>query len=173
MVYKGKLLDGMDIAVKVFNLQVERALKSFDDECEVMSKICHRNLVKIISCCSNFDFKALVLEYMPNGSLEQWLYSHNYCVDILRRLNIMIDVASALQYLHHGYGTPIVHCDLKPSNVLLDEDMVAHVCDFGITKLLSEEDSMTQTHTLATIGYMAPGNIINYDFIVFLNTYIY
>ena len=79
----------------------------------------------------------------------------------------MIDVASALEYLHHGYGTPIVHCDLKPSNVLLDEDMVAHVCDFGITKLLSEEDSMTQTHTLATIGYMAPGNIINYDFIVF------
>jgi LRR receptor-like serine/threonine-protein kinase FLS2 len=145
--------------VKVFNLQVERALKSFDDECEVMSKICHRNLVKIISCCSNIDFKALVLEYMPNGSLEKWLYSHNYCLDILQRLNIMIDVASALEYLHHGYGTPIVHCDLKPSNVLLDEDMVAHVGDFGIAKLLGEEDSMTQTHTLATIGYMAPGNI--------------
>ncbi|KAK1557227.1 hypothetical protein Q3G72_020750 [Acer saccharum] len=158
-VYKGKLLDGMDIAAKVFNLQVERALKSFDDECEVMSKIRHRNLVKIISCCSNLDFKALVLEYIPNGSLEQWLYSHNYCVDILRRLNIMIDVASALEYLHHGYGTPIVHCDLKPSNVLLDEDMVAHVCDFGIAKLLREEDSLTQTHTLATIGYMAPGNL--------------
>ncbi|KAL5839327.1 hypothetical protein ACOSQ4_011935 [Xanthoceras sorbifolium] len=155
-VYKGKLLDGNDTAIKVFNLQLERALKSFDDECEVMSKICHRNLVKIVSCCSNWDFKALVLEYMPNGSLEKWLYSHNYFLDILQRLNIMIDVASALEYLHHGYGTPIVHSDIKPSNVMLDEDMVAHVSDFGIAKLLREEDFMTQTHTLATVGYMAP-----------------
>ncbi|KAH7568713.1 hypothetical protein JRO89_XS06G0035800 [Xanthoceras sorbifolium] len=135
-VYKGKLLDGKAIAIKVFNLQLERALKSFDDECEVMSKICHRNLVKIVSCCSNWDFKALVLEYMPNGSLEKWLYSHNFFLDILQRLNIMIDVASALEYLHHGYGTPIVHSDIKPSNVMLDEDMVAHVGDFGIAKLL-------------------------------------
>ncbi|KAL5774242.1 hypothetical protein ACOSP7_011799 [Xanthoceras sorbifolium] len=155
-IYKGKLLDGKDIAIKVFNLQLERALKSFDDECEVMSKICRRNLVKIVSCCSNWDFKALELEYMPNGSLKKWLYSHNYFLDILQRLNIMIDVASALEYLHHGYGTPIVHSDIKPSNIMLDEDMVAHVGDFGIAKLLDEEDSMTQTHTLATVGYMAP-----------------
>ncbi|KAL5770709.1 hypothetical protein ACOSP7_014863 [Xanthoceras sorbifolium] len=161
-VYRGKFLDGMIIAVKVFNLQVDRASKSFDDECEVMSKIRHRNLVKIISSCSNIDFKALVLEYMPNGSLETWLYSHNYCLDTLQRLNIMIDVASALEYLHHDYATPIVHCDLKPSNVLLDKDMVAHVGDFGIAKLLGEGDSMRQTNTLATIGYMAPGNILNY-----------
>ncbi|KAL5772196.1 hypothetical protein ACOSQ2_012120 [Xanthoceras sorbifolium] len=155
-VYRGKFLDGMIIAVKVFNLQVDRASKSFDDECEVMSKIRHRNLVKIISSCSNIDFKALVLEYMPNGSLETWLYSHNYCLDTLQRLNIMIDVASALEYLHHDHATPIVHCDLKPSNVLLDKDMVAHVGDFGIAKLLGEGDSMRQTNTLATIGYMAP-----------------
>ncbi|KAH7571948.1 hypothetical protein JRO89_XS04G0172300 [Xanthoceras sorbifolium] len=155
-VYRGKFLDGMIIAVKVFNLQVDRASKSFDDECEVMSKIRHRNLVKIISSCSNIDFKALVLEYMPNGSLETWLYSHNYCLDTLQRLNIMIDVASALEYLHHDYATPIVHCDLKPSNVLLDKDMVAHIGDFGIAKLLGEGDSMRQTNTLATIGYMAP-----------------
>ncbi|KAH7568757.1 hypothetical protein JRO89_XS06G0045300 [Xanthoceras sorbifolium] len=155
-VCKGKLLDGKDIAIKVFNLQLERALKSFDDECEVMSKIYHRNLVKIVRCCSNWDFKALVLEYMPNGSLEKWLYSHNYFLDILQRLNIMIDVASALEYLHHGYRTPIVHSDIKPSNVMLDEDMVAHVGEFGIAKLLGEEDYMTQTHTLAAVGYMAP-----------------
>ncbi|KAL5772195.1 hypothetical protein ACOSQ2_012119 [Xanthoceras sorbifolium] len=156
-IYKGKLLNGKDIAIKVFNLQLERALKSFDDECEVMSKICRRNLVKIVSCCSNWDFKALELEYMPNGSLKKWLYSHNYFLDILQRLNIMIDVASALEYLHHGYGTPIVHSDIKPSNIMLDEDMVTHVGDFGIAKLLDEEDSMTQTHTLATVGYMALG----------------
>nr|AMM42939.1 LRR-RLK [Vernicia montana] len=68
----------------------------------------------------------------------------------------MIDVASALEYLHHGYILPVVHCDLKPSNVLLNEDMVAQLGDFGITKLLGEGESMTQTMTLATVGYMAP-----------------
>ena len=91
-------------------------------------------------------------------SLEKWLYSHNHFLDILQRLNIMIDVASALEYLHHGHTTPVVHCDLKPSNVLLDEDMGGHLGDFGIAKLLGEENSVIQTMTLATIGYMAPGN---------------
>ncbi|KAK2642489.1 hypothetical protein Ddye_024252 [Dipteronia dyeriana] len=107
-VNKRKLLDGTTIEVKVFNFQVERALQSFNYECEVMRKICHRNLVKIIGSCSNIDFKALVLEYMANKSLKN------------------------------------------------GEDMVSCVCDFGIAKLLDEEDSMTQTHTLGTIVYMAP-----------------
>ncbi|KAM7519038.1 hypothetical protein LguiB_018000 [Lonicera macranthoides] len=155
-VYKGTLSDEVTVVVKVFNLQLEEAFKSFDVECEVLRNIRHRNLTKIVSSCSNPDFLALVLEYMPNGSLEKWLYSHNYCLTILERLNIMIDVASALEYLHHGQTTPILHCDLKPSNVLLDKDMIAHVCDFGIAKLLSEDEFMAQTKTLATIGYMAP-----------------
>ncbi|EEF28996.1 serine-threonine protein kinase, plant-type, putative [Ricinus communis] len=155
-VYKGRLEDGTNVAIKVFNLGVEGAFKIFDTECEVMSSIRHRNLVKIISCCSNQDFKAIVLEYMPNGSLEKWLYSHNYCLNIQQRLEVMIDVASALEYLHHGFSAPIVHCDLKPSNVLLDQDMVGHVADFGMAKLLGEGDLITQTKTLATIGYMAP-----------------
>ncbi|CAK9168135.1 unnamed protein product [Ilex paraguariensis] len=155
-VYKGMISGEVSIAVKVFNLQIEGAFKSFDVECEVMRNIRHRNLVGIISSCSNMDFKALVLDYMPNGSLEKWLYSHNYCLDILQRLNIMIDVASALEYLHHGHTTPVVHCDLKPSNVLLDEDMIAHVGDFGISKLFGEGEFTAQTTTLATVGYMAP-----------------
>ncbi|XP_073261169.1 probable LRR receptor-like serine/threonine-protein kinase At3g47570 [Populus alba] len=155
-VYQGMLPDGLNVAVKIFNLQLQRAFRSFDTECEIIRNIRHRNLVKIICSCSNLDFKALVLEYMPKGSLEKWLYSHNYCLDIIQRVNIMIDVASALEYLHHGYPSPVVHCDLKPSNVLLDEDMVAHVCDFGIAKLLGENESFAQTRTLATIGYMAP-----------------
>ncbi|KAJ4718182.1 Receptor-like protein kinase [Melia azedarach] len=156
-VYKARFQDGMEVAVKVFHLQFEGAFKSFDAECEVMKSIRHRNLVKIISSCSNDDFKALVLEYMPNGSLDKCLYSDNCILDILQRLNIMIDVASALEYLHFGYLTPVIHCDLKPNNILLDENMVAHLSDFGIAKLLTAEDqSMTQTQTLATIGYMAP-----------------
>ncbi|THG18661.1 hypothetical protein TEA_005340 [Camellia sinensis var. sinensis] len=95
-------------------------------------------------------------KYMPNGSLQKWLYSHNNFLDVLQRLNIMIDVALAMEHLHHGLTTPIVHCDLKPDNVLLDEDMVAHVGDFGIAKLFGEGEYIAQTKTLATIGYMAP-----------------
>ncbi|XP_062005970.1 probable LRR receptor-like serine/threonine-protein kinase At3g47570 isoform X3 [Rosa rugosa] len=159
-VYKGTLSDGMDVAIKVFNLELEDAFSSFEVECEMLSSVHHRNLVKVISCCSQVDFKSLVLNYMPNGSLEKWLYSQNSSLNIMQRLDIMIDVASALEYLHHGYEVPIVHCDLKPSNILLDDDMVAHVADFGIARLLGGEDSMTQTMTLATIGYMAPGVVL-------------
>ncbi|XP_039022210.1 receptor kinase-like protein Xa21 [Hibiscus syriacus] len=135
-VYKGILSDGMEVAVKVFNLELDGAFRSFDVECEVMGNILHRNLVKVITCCSTVDFKALVLEFMPNGSLEKWLYSDNHALDILQRVKIMIDVPSALEYLHFGRVLPVIHCDLKPSNVLLDEDIVANVGDFGIAKLL-------------------------------------
>ncbi|KAI9077193.1 hypothetical protein K1719_040851 [Acacia pycnantha] len=96
------------------------------------------------------------MEFMENGSLDKWLYSHNNYLDVLQRLDIMIDVATALEYLHHGSPTPIVHCDIKPSNILLDEDMVAHLSDFGIAKLLGENHMEIYTKTLATIGYMAP-----------------
>ncbi|KAF7842249.1 receptor kinase-like protein Xa21 [Senna tora] len=155
-VYKGVLSSGQMVAIKIFNLHLEEALRSFDIECTAICNLRHRNLVKIISSCSNVDFKSLIMEFMPNGSLEKWLYSHNYCLDILQRLNIMIDIASALEYLHHGSSTPIVHCDVKPSNVLLDEDMVAHLSDFGISKLLGEEKLQIYTKTFATVGYMAP-----------------
>ncbi|CAN6694899.1 unnamed protein product [Malus baccata var. baccata] len=156
LVYRGTLSDGIDIAVKVFNLQLEGAFKSFDKECEMLSKIRHRNLIKIISCCDELDFKALILQLMPNGSLEKWLYSPNRSMNILQRLDIMKDVALALEYLHHGYSIPVVHCDVKPNNILLDDDMVAHVADFGIARLIGGGDSMTEAMTLATVGYMAP-----------------
>ncbi|EYU41079.1 hypothetical protein MIMGU_mgv1a026179mg, partial [Erythranthe guttata] len=156
-VYKAVRRDGRISAVKVFNSLSEAACISFVVECEVLRNIRHRNLTKVISSCSNEDFKALVLEYMPNGNLKKWVYSHNYCLDLMQRLNIMIDVACALEYLHHGYSILIVHCDLKPSNVLLDEEMVAHVSDFGIAKLLGEGESTMHTNTLATMGYIAPG----------------
>ncbi|KAK7306513.1 hypothetical protein VNO77_44460 [Canavalia gladiata] len=155
-VYQGILSGGMMVAIKVFDLDKESISGSFETECNALRNLRHRNLVKIISSCSNVDFKSLVMELMSNGSVDKWLYSDNYCLDVLQRLNIMIDVACALEYLHHGSSMPVVHCDLKPSNVLLDENMVAHVSDFGIAKLLDEGQSKTLTQTLATLGYVAP-----------------
>ncbi|KAL3849058.1 hypothetical protein ACJIZ3_010940 [Penstemon smallii] len=155
-VYKGIFSNGMIVAVKVFNLDVQGALKSFDIECEILRSIRHRNLIKVITSCTNLDFKALVLEYMRGGNLDKWLYSPNHFLNITQRLGIMIDVASAVEYLHYGFSTPIVHCDLKPSNILLNDDMVAHVGDFGIAKLLTEDQRITHTKTLGTMGYMAP-----------------
>ncbi|CDP11244.1 unnamed protein product [Coffea canephora] len=156
-VYEGILPGGTLVAVKVFNSKFTGGLKSFDTECEVLRNVRHRNLTKIITTCSNMamDFRALVLEHMPNGSLEKWLYSHNYFLDILQRLDIMVDVAYALDYLHTDYTATVVHCDVKPSNVLLDENMVGHLCDFGIAKLLGV-GGVAETKTLATIGYIAP-----------------
>ncbi|KAG6729628.1 hypothetical protein I3842_01G039000 [Carya illinoinensis] len=155
-VYKGILSDRTIVAVKVLRLQLPDALQSFDAECKVLRTIQHRNLVKVITTCTNPEFRALVLEYMSKGNLERWLYSHNYCLDLLRRINIVVDVASALDYLHHGQSESILHCDLKPTNILLDEDMVTHVGNFGIAKILVKNKDATHTKTLGTIGYIAP-----------------
>ncbi|XP_054778367.1 receptor kinase-like protein Xa21 [Prosopis cineraria] len=137
-VYKANLSSEKIVAVKVFNSDLEEALRSFDIECDALCNFCHRNLVKIISTCSKYDFKSIIMEFMPNRSLDRWLYSHRHCLDILQRLNILIDVEAALEYLHHGSSKSVVHCFVKLSNVLLDEDMVAHLSDFGIAKLLGE-----------------------------------
>ncbi|KAI9074115.1 hypothetical protein K1719_043925 [Acacia pycnantha] len=155
IVYKATLTNEEIVVVKVFNSNMKEASRSFDIECAAMRNLRHRNLIKIISSCSNDHFKSLIMEFMENGSLDRWLYSHNYYLDVLQRLNIMIDVALALEYLHHDSPTLIVHCDVKPSNVLLDKDMVAHLSDFSISKLFSERQLEIYTKTLATIGYMA------------------
>jgi len=160
-VFRGCLDSGLIVAVKVFNLETEGAFKSFNEEFRALSNIRHRNLIKLISICSRVDFKALVLEFMPNGSLDQWLYSDTHCLNLLQRLNIMVDVSSALEYLHHHLPHTVLHCDLKPSNILLDEEMVAHVGDFGIAKLLfGDNKSMVSASTPGTIGYVAPGMFI-------------
>ncbi|XP_058111151.1 probable LRR receptor-like serine/threonine-protein kinase At3g47570 [Magnolia sinica] len=173
-VYKGSFFwDGLIVAVKVLNLQRQGASRSFLTECEALRNVRHRNLVKVLASCSSIDykgndFKALVFEYMPNGSLEEWLHpdvdgEHQpRTLNLVQRLNIAIDVANALDYLHHHCQTPISHCDLKPSNVLLDNDMVAHVSDFGIARFLSEavDDRFTnKTNSIAvkgSIGYVPP-----------------
>ncbi|KAL7224644.1 hypothetical protein ACSBR1_026005 [Camellia fascicularis] len=147
-VYKGVLSDGTIVAIKILNLQVEGAFRSFNTECEVLRTKRHRNLVRVITTCSNPELRALVLQYMSNGSLDKWLYSHNYCLNFFQRESIIIDVALALEYLHEFQSEPVVHSNLKPSNVLLDEDMIAHVADFGIAKNLAESKTAAQTNTL-------------------------
>ncbi|KAK2988248.1 hypothetical protein RJ640_000009, partial [Escallonia rubra] len=117
-VYKGELSDGMVVAIKVFKLQQERALKSFHVECEIIRNVRHRNLIKVVTSCSNPDFKALVLEYMPNESLEKWLYSYSYVLDILQRLDIMIDLSCAEYGLEGSVSTS---CDVYSYGIMLME----------------------------------------------------
>ncbi|XP_028052001.1 putative receptor-like protein kinase At3g47110 [Camellia sinensis] len=169
--------DGPAVIVKVLNIQFRGASKSFIAECEALRCIKHHNLVKVLTICSGVDyngndFKALVYEFMVNGSLEEWLYSkenegeeqrESRNLSLPQRLNIAIDVASALDYLHHHCQETIVHCDLKPSNGLLDIEMNGHVGDFGLARLLSEatynNSCRNQSSSIGirgSIGYVAP-----------------
>ncbi|XP_072983347.1 uncharacterized protein [Typha latifolia] len=156
-VYRGVLDDGTVAAIKVLNVESEGFSRIFDAECRALSMVRHRNLIRIISTCSNLDFKALILQFMPKGSLERWLYSPDCYLTLLQRMNIMLDAAQALEHLHHHHHQVVLHCDIKPSNVLLDEDMNAHLGDFGIAKLLnSDTKSMVSASAAGTVGYMPP-----------------
>ncbi|XLR30085.1 hypothetical protein HN51_049963 [Arachis hypogaea] len=174
-VYRGILVHfERPVAVKVLNLQTRGASKSFMAECKALGKIKHRNLVSILTCCSSVDykgndFKAIVFEFMPNGSLETLLHnaiedseSTNMSLNLMQRVNIALDIAFALDYLHNGSGEAVVHCDVKPSNVLLDNEVVAHLGDFGLARLIhgdacrSSSNHASSSAIKGTIGYIPP-----------------
>jgi serine/threonine protein kinase len=181
-VYKGQLTKiDLDVAVKIFDLEMQGASKSFLSECAALKSTRHRNLLPIITTCSTLDsrsnpFKALIYEFMPRGNLDTWLHhrgDENEAViarvfGLAERLSILVNVADALDYLHNGTERSIIHCDLKPTNILLDNDMTARLGDFGISIVFNNSRSTTVEESCSyssnipkgTIGYIAPGIFI-------------
>jgi Leucine-rich repeat (LRR) protein len=183
-VYRCRLKEhGMEeeMAVKVFDLEMPGAERSFLAECEALRSIQHRNLLPIRTACSAVDnrggmFKALLYEFMPNGSLDTWLHPRAAPpagggkapkrLGFSQRVNVIVNVADVLDYLHHECGRPTVHCDLKPSNILLDDDLNALLGDFGIARFYADsksapppavDDPTSSVGVRGTIGYIAPG----------------
>ncbi|CAL5042157.1 unnamed protein product [Urochloa decumbens] len=173
-VYKGTLENTNNpVAIKVFNLNLYGSSMSFIAECESLRNIRHRNLVKVITSCSTIDsngdeFKALVFQYMPNGSLDMWLHqrsgmhNHERFLTLHQCISIAADVAFALDYLHKQCGHPLIHCDLKPQNILLDDCMNACVSDFGLARFMHRDhkfgvdNSSSLAGLKGSIGYIAP-----------------
>jgi hypothetical protein len=188
-VYRGRLVEGENaVAVKVINLETRGAQNSFIAECNALRNVRHRNLVPILTVCSSIDssgndFKALVYEFMPQGDMDNLLYSTRYSegssdlnlITMAQRMSIVVDVADALEYLHHNNQGTIVHCDLKPRNILLDDNMTAHIGDFGLarfkvgsTALSVCNPNSSSVGLIGTIGYAAPGNY-HYLYLLLLN----
>ncbi|EEE51730.1 hypothetical protein OsJ_33135 [Oryza sativa Japonica Group] len=176
-VYQAKLFqDNIVVAVKVFNLETSGSQESFIAECNALRNLRHRNLVPIFTLCGSIDaegndFKALVYELMPRGDLHKLLYSTGDDGDasnlnhitLAQRISIIVDLSNALEYLHHNNQGTIIHCDLKPSNILLDDNMIAHVGDFGLVKFrtdsstsFGDSNSIFSLAIKGTIGYIAP-----------------
>ncbi|KAL5748867.1 hypothetical protein ACOSP7_025909 [Xanthoceras sorbifolium] len=160
-VYKGKLKDGHLVAVKLLNTS-KRNGKEFINEVATISKTCHVNVVTLLGFCIDSNKRALIYEFMPNGSLEKFIYNKD-SLKASRQLGweklyqIALGIANGLEYLHRGCNARILHLDIKPHNILLDEEFGPKISDFGLAKLCPRKESIvSMSGARGTIGYIAP-----------------
>lgn len=166
-VYKGKLSDGSLVAVKILKEMKSNNGEEFINEVASISVTSHVNIVSLLGFCLEGSKRALIYEYMPNGSLEKYIYEEDKKVVSSKLINlqltskaiynIAIGVARGLEYLHRGCNTRILHFDIKPHNILLDEDFCPKISDFGLAKVCPRKDSIISLlGARGTAGYIAP-----------------
>ncbi|KAJ9163143.1 hypothetical protein P3X46_022842 [Hevea brasiliensis] len=162
-VFKGILADGTAIAVKRIEKE-ERGEKEFRSEVAAIASVQHVNLVRLLGyCIAAGGPRFLVYDFIPNGSLDCWIFPKRGtrdlpggCLSWELRYGVAIDVAKALSYLHHDCRSRVLHLDVKPENILLDENYRAIVTDFGLSKLMRKDESRVITNIRGTRGYLAP-----------------
>jgi len=154
-VYKGILPDGTLVAVKKLD-GLSQGEKQFRAEVSTIGTIQHVNLIRLLGFCSEKSMKMLVYEYMPNGSLERIFASTPVELSWNVRFQIALGIAKGLSYLHEECRSCIIHCDIKPDNVLLDASFMPKIADFGLAKLVGRDFSRVLTTMRGTVGYLAP-----------------